>query len=414
MKRERMRNNRGFTLIELLVVMAISMFVLVAASKVMISMTTEFKQQTRISGKAIQSGFGLEFIRKDISSAGFGLPSGVFEGTANYSGLNWSMLSDEYTELKPSVMPGSLYDNDLAPPRMIDARYPVAPYTNGYALNGSSYLIIRSTAVGTDPVAGKFYVLKNISGVKFVNSVWSLGYEKGADPYRDPDINDSDMVIVLTTQDANNLGLVTDPQDVKAGSPSFDTSPGTIANFRPRRDVVSMVYGISSRSTELNAPFNRVDYYVGNTDVPEKCAPNTGVLYRAEMLHSATGATLDTPVKIMDCVAKMRVEFAVDDNNDGVPETTFDTLAAKTAGYIRKNLKRVDVYILTHEGQFDPAFEYLDNTGAIGNIAVGTMGQEFDAKNIVGDNLVNEVPYWKHFRWRVYKLSEMPVGRGSF
>jgi prepilin-type N-terminal cleavage/methylation domain-containing protein len=409
-----MRHEKGFTLVELVVVMAISMFVLVAASKVMISMTSQFKQQTRISEKSIESGVGLELFRKDISATGFGVPSGLYSGPNKNGQTDWSLINTTYTELVDSQLPGSTFDAENAPPKMIDA---MAPGTQEYGLNGSSYLVIRSAAVGLDPIAGKFFLIKNYKS-DVVPSSWVLEYAGGeSDPWRNPFINGTDRVIVTSTADPDNLGLVTNPRKPSDPAPfSFHTqSDGIVASFAsPVEGEVFIVYGISSKSNKLVAPFNRVDYYVSNMEVPSKCATGTGVLYRRDMRHS--DGMLDTPVRVFDCVALMQVVFGFDDDKNGEPEVFDDVTTGRTATGIRKNLKRVDVYILTHEGQFEPGYEYNDTTGT-GQIVVG--GDDgpvttFDAPGVVGSNLVNAVPYWKHFRWRVYKISERPVGKGTY
>jgi len=411
--RDRILHNRGFTLVELMVVMAISMFVLVAASKVMISMTSQFKQQSRIAGKSMESGFGLELMRKDISAAGFGLPTGIFNGGNSFNGRDWSVINGTYTELDSTVSPGSSYDSFDKPPKMIDAR---APGTVTHGLNNSSYIVIRSAAVGTDPIAGKYYLLKQMNNSPGPTlSKWELGYDAGDDPYRDPDIESGSGVIVITTVDSKNMGLVTRPQYQQTGSLSYKTTPGTISTgFGPINEFDTyVVYGLNSRSSNLRAPFNRVDYYVGNTEVPQKCATNTGVLYRAGMNHD-TGK-LDAPIRVMDCVALMYVVFGFDSNGDGTIDELLDTLYTKTASYIRKFLVKVDVYILTHEGQFEPSYEYRDELGT-GKIEVGGDGfvREFNASGLVYGGLVNNIPFWKHFRWRVYKLSVRPMGRGTY
>ena len=71
---------RGFTLVELMVVMAITVFVLAATSKILVSMISTMKQQSKIAETSIESVVGLEIMRRDIQSAGFGLPNGMSSG----------------------------------------------------------------------------------------------------------------------------------------------------------------------------------------------------------------------------------------------------------------------------------------------------------------------------------------------
>ena len=418
----------GFTLIELLVVMAISMFVLVAASKVMISMTTQFKQQTRISEKSIEGGVGMEMIRRDISLAGFGLATGTYSGINEFANTDWSFMNSTYKELDAGEKPGSFFQNPNKPPKMIEAHLLTdLAIIDTHGLNGSSYLTVRSPAVGSDPVAGRFVLSKKYVEGKFANtSSWDSGLldpnQPDPDPDRDPKLTTSDLVVVVSTADKDNLGLVTDLANPTKFYANMDNN-GRFGNFDPVEvGDIHVAYGVSNTGTALSAPFNRVDYYVGRTGVPEKCAPETGVLYRAQMLHARKEKAAlmqgspqlsppEPPVRVMDCVAMMHVEF-------GIGNITTSFLDTYTAADIRKKLNRVDVFILTHEGQFDPGYEYYDkdNTGEIilNPLSDNPDPAVFPAATKVKEHLVNGVPYWKHFRWRVYKLSGRPVGKGTF
>ena len=86
-----------------MVVMAITVFVLAATSKVLVSLISTFKQQSKIAESSIESVVGLEVVRRDIQSAGFGLASGIAQGVSTFRDPDWSVLND-YTE---AVNPGA-------------------------------------------------------------------------------------------------------------------------------------------------------------------------------------------------------------------------------------------------------------------------------------------------------------------
>ena len=76
----------------------------------------------------------------------------------------------------------------------------------------------------------------------------------------------------------------------------------------------NIVYGIDNVIPVR--PFNRAEYYIDNTAVPQRCAPNTGVLVKAVVAHDAAGTT-PTLLPLLDCVADMQVVYGLDNNADG-------------------------------------------------------------------------------------------------
>lgn len=402
----RLAREQGFTIIELLVVMAISLFVLAASSKIMISMTTDFKQQTRIAQKSLESGFGLDVLRHDILMAGFGLPTGIKNtagGLVKYDKTDWSVFSASYKELNADQLPGYEYNDAKSPyfkpPKLVAVGTPAAPYSA--ASNGSDYLVLRGASLATDQKAGKFHVFShNPVGPDGTKSQWDTGYAGlTGDPWRNPALTPKTKVIVLNTKDEDNFGLV--------NTTTFWTTYDATSNFRPvDEQSLAIIYGIASdlgkTTSQLVAPFNRVDYYLSDEKVPSRCAPGSAVLMRAEMMHNNDEkGDLGNKVKIMDCVLYMQVRLGLDTDNDGTPDDfsrfTFD----KSAKKIRDELREVAVYLLTHEGQFDRNFEYNDDNA--GHIQVGD--HSFAVSANVGTN-------WKNYRWRVLKLSESPIGGG--
>ena len=68
------KNNNGFTLVELIVVIGIFVVVIAITGKGLNAVLKHVSLQSKIAEGNIEGVLGLEMMRRDISSAGFGLP----------------------------------------------------------------------------------------------------------------------------------------------------------------------------------------------------------------------------------------------------------------------------------------------------------------------------------------------------
>jgi hypothetical protein len=151
----------------------------------------------------------------------------------------------------------------------------------------------------------------------------------------------------------------------------------------------NIVYGIDN--VQPVRPFNRADYYIDNTAVPQRCAPNTGVLVKVVLPHDGTAPTL---LPLLDCVADMQIVYGLDNNADGAVEAwSSDISAGMTAEDIRTQLAEVRVHILAQEGQRDDSY-----TTPSGTIFVGSQG--------VGRNF--NVGVNTNYRWKQYSIVVKP------
>ena len=171
-----------------------------------------------------------------------------------------------------------------------------------------------------------------------------------------------------------------------------------------------MVYGVDPGSSNLRMPFNRADYFIstvdelGNNIVPNRCAPNTGVLVKATVNHSNGNFTV---LPLLDCVADMQVIYGLDTNVDGDFDPAHDAadiysedLTALTAQTIHEQVRQVRVYILAHEGQKDTTFTYpastVDVDGDVG------LGRTFNLATSIG------APEYQQYRWKLFKVIVTP------
>ena len=436
------RREEGFTLVELLITMVVFVLVIAAASSIFSSLLNQFKQQSRIMESNTEGVVGLEMLRSDLQQAGFGLPWHAETGGPEDADDNWQAL-DRYLEAAgasnsdptdpsyyndgdtPSAFPGPPINRA---PRAILAQNDAGPEL-GNGLH-SDYLVVKSTSIGLGAPAQKWTYITNDDDVISVR-IWNPTNDPAAAKNAYEDLENNDLVVLeraaMGTGGLNQRVLLTN------GGAFFttfmDTAAAFPAAFKPLLSGdTNIIYGVAT--TALRAPFNRADFYVAAPvdNMPSKCAPNTGILYKAVM-NQGTGAGGGdfTRYPLLDCVADMQVVFLTfeDLNNNGTmeakelqlenadyPYTTFGaTGQGLIAQEIRDRVKGVVVYVLAHEGQRDTNFTFNNfSTGCgVGNcIRVGDfdnlgnlMGREFDLSRI-GAGFAN-------YRWKVYKIAaELP------
>jgi len=161
-----------------------------------------------------------------------------------------------------------------------------------------------------------------------------------------------------------------------------------------------VIYGVDP-DTNLRMPFNRADYYIQRpASIPQACAPNTGVLYKAT-INQSNGAL--NPEPLVDCVADLQVIYRLDTNNDGTIDSTVNDISGLTAQQIRDRVKEIRVYILSHEGQKDGAFKFASSTITVGEFGVG---RTFNLSSTIGSG-------WENYRWKVSTLVVKPRNLAS-
>ncbi len=365
-----MRRDRGFTLIELLMVMLIFGFVLAATSDMFVGIIGGFTQQSKIAETNIEGVIGLEMLRRDVESAGYGLPWMIPSGTT-------------YSEVPGGNATAAAYnDSPSNPPKAIVSGDGVGPY-----VSGTDYLVIKAINIARNGTCTKWTHLLNDGNV----TIWTSTSPGSVD-----NLNDSEKVIVISpgTPTTNSRALVAPtsfPSAISFGDRSSFVSP----------TETRIIYGVDP-SSNLIMPFNRADYYVSTSNIPGRCAPGTGVLVKAVVNQSTAGNGFSaaTTYPLLDCVADMQVSYKLDRNGDGVLSSTsvLNDLSGVNlnAQQIRDQVKEVRVDILAHEGQKDT--NYTHNTNPV---QVGSPGRSFDFGT-------SGIPGWQNYRWKVYTLVVKP------
>ncbi|MRR57999.1 MAG: prepilin-type N-terminal cleavage/methylation domain-containing protein [Deltaproteobacteria bacterium] len=366
-----LQNDRGFSLIELVVVMGIFVGVIAIAGSAFNVVLNHASIQSKTAESNIEGVLGLEMMKKDISSAGFGLP--------------WSFqTSITYSEASQTI-PAVYNDAPSGEPRGVWGEDDVNAAT---LIAGTDYLVIRATSIGTSRAAQRWSYM-NYTGATKPNPVVPFTWPK------DNLVNANGVIVVRV-----GLSGTFTKELVMAGETAFSTNYGTLSSFEPNEpNVTHYIYGVDD-GTPLRMPFNRADYYVkvptDAAELPQRCAPNTGILYKATVNQNG-GALRELP--LLDCVADMQVVYTLEPPGSGTTTETNDIFTppdALSAEQIRERLKAVKVYVLTHEGGRDRHYSYPNSTI---NVGPAGSGRTFTLTNI---------PDYSHYRWKVYFLTAKP------
>ena len=343
------RNESGISLPEVLISLAIVMLVLYAAMTFFIGTVRQYKVQTKIIETSVEGVLGLELLRRDVESLGFG--------------LHWDN-GISYTERTAAGLGeiAALNDSPGAPRPVVSIDCAAA------TVNHSDYLVIRSARVGSAGAAGKWTTLRVGSATRN----WGSAEE---------DLSGGDRVIVIAPGgvNQNRRTLLT---------PVSGTNFSSLGAYAPiDASQTNIVYGVHDAT--LDRPFNRAEYYIADNaslTIPPRCAPNTGILVKAVVRHDGTGTTPDL-LPLLDCVADMQVVYVL----NGAP---ISDIRPFSADVIRTQLSEVQVYILAQEGMRDDTYKH-----ASASILVGP-------DTVRGRNV--DVSAYRNYRWKVYSIAVRP------
>lgn len=403
------KRQEGFTLVELMVTMVIFLFTIVAASNLFATVLGQFKQQSKIAETSIQGLVGFEMLRFDIEQAGYGIPFD-YVSSINYE----EALDDPNTQWDDD----SDFINDAPgnPPRAITV-YENQSWDPSSALaltKKADVLAIKAMNVAVNDAAHKWTYTTVFEKVVYPPVVWGSAEE---------DLADGDFVAVVKT------GSEVNHRDLVVGTSGFFTTfkkgPPIGLNddsFSPKVSDgldARVIYGIKNASNIANEvprmPFNRADYYIRRPAtpglMPSRCAPGTGILYKGVINNSqdAGGGGVHTEYPLVECVIDMQVVLAADQDRNGTIESYYKFWpAGTTAKDIREQLKEIRIYVLAHEGQIDPNYQFNNPTNADPASPAYdiTDPQAFslnitDLKDAVGAN-------YRNYRWKLYTMVFIP------
>ena len=400
-------------MVELLVSMAIVLLIIGAAATAYLKLLRTYRTQGRLAESYMANLTGLEMLRYDIETAGFGLPASLSAG-ATYT---------EASDNSVPYTPANLNDSPNNPPR------PLAHLDNAGA-NGSDVLTIKSSAanVFNNPAGKKWSMVTNFTGTNPIVKLWGV---TTLDPVMD--FKTGDRFIVLDNNGnlqpaAGNWSCYT--FNASAPNTGYYSNASTIGN--PNTQQVWYIYGLDSSEGAHNMPFNRVDYYLDKItgQYPSSCAGSTYTLYRT-VVDQASGKLLNKN-PLVDCVRDFQVAFGIEPNGDPTQPIQWQkTLTIEgvpmNAAQIQQQLREVRVFVLFQEGLGDtsttPSFRFsgILNLGDQdiatsldpGDYPAGTNTfQQLSSSALPGNvSLSSFTPAGRdlQYRWKIIEISVKPM-----
>lgn len=343
---------KGFTLIEVIVTLFILMAALAIGYYTFVRVLKLSFYHSSTTKSQIDTLMGTALLRYDCEMAGYGLTQSIPNGV-------------DYNEAVSSPAK----DYNVAPG--IPWPYQIGTYNN------NSYLVIRSCLANINSASKKWSIMY------YDGSSWQIqGY---TDNLGWP-ANESDYHFTKG-EDDNNYVIILNKRDLYAksnGLYSFKLSTLPSNANIPPSDHIYMVYGVSP-NTPLRMPFNRVDYFLDNTNLPKFCEPSTYKLYRTT-INQANGGMNKQP--LLDCVAKFQV--AIKSNGKWfTSENPFGSVIDS------QNSQEVRIFIIQQSGKFNS--EYTNqNKIDLGDADTGILDSFVPTGNQV------------HYQWKIIKLSIIP------
>jgi hypothetical protein len=375
------RKEHGYTLVELIVVMAIFIVVMIITGSAFNALLSSSTKTSKSVETQITDIIGLEVLRFDIKHAGYGLT--YFFPTA--------IVYNEAENVPNDPVPGINAAN------YNDASNPPRPFRlgNNVGVNGSDYLVVKSTMVSGSATAAKW------------NYVTTGGAPKVWDEAAKNLINGEGVIVVDPAPNA-------DPDEqrqlvVTGGVYGAEVGVDLPSFYPTESDQSYLIFGVDSGAA-LKMPFNRADYYIRRpADISQRCAPGTGILYKSVLSQVANENFSDIP--LFDCVGDIQVVFSlatnapVDNSINSHVDGTGNNVEGLTLYQLASRVKEVRLYILTHEGRSDMTYSFPANPINVGeDFGAGVLGRTWTTANMAAIFGAN----WQNYRWKVYTLVVIP------
>jgi len=398
-------NKNGFTLIELVVVMGVFVIVLMIASTAFKTVLQNSNTVSKSEVSNIEGVVGLEMMRHDLTQAGFGL----------FTDIDTTISAPSYSEAT-GTFESTYNDSPNRIPRPVRGANNITTADLANVINNSDYLVIKATTLGASMASQKWTYINGVSTSK----IWSSGIN---------DLKNGSDYVIAVKQSYNNgtikRRLVYNTASPNSLTVTFRTDGAYNDPFRPNANgVLYYYYGIADTSAAGSpiAPFNRTDYAVKRIagEVPSRCAPGAGVLYKMNMIQQGGGSAGQfTSTPVLDCVADMQVVLGWNTSNP--PGTNIDTysnadvstysgataLPALDANYVSQHLKVIKVYILAQDGDRDPSYANTNTAMLVGDIYLGA-GDTATETDTLSHYVDLTGANYQNYRWKLYRIVVRP------
>jgi len=375
--------------------MALFMIIIIISSQAFNKILSISSQQTKSSESNVQGIIGLEMMRVDLEHAGYGLPwkldfvANFPEGDAAANYIAPGIATEGFNDTNNTTS-----DTNKVPRAVLAAKS-----TSSVPVERDrDYLVIKSVLAGTSDTVRKWTYVQGV-GTDSRLKAWGTNDFKAGERVITIDSRTKKLIGTGTAAASFSYPITAQMLPPPATPLATPLDPPTAA-FQPQQDTDVFVAYAVSESTDLRAPYNRVDYFVKRPttagSMPTRCAEGTGILYKAVM-NQSNGAFPPSP--LIECVADMQVIFTLDTDGDGAADLHVgeDGLSALTAKEIRSQLKEIRVYIVAHEGGKDSNYTHSASSIYVGEFG---NGRTLDLTLFGAD--------YKNYRWKMYKLVVAP------
>ena len=394
-----MKSQSGMTMVELMVSLAIVLLVSVAVTAGYIKIITAYKSQGAISSNFMSNVTGFDLMRYDLQMAGYGVPSTI-------SGYTYTEAAPKtsYSAYIPPYDPSTLNEASISNTNGPPHAFVLGGGASGATLSGntSAVLAIKSSVANISNASGHFGIVSSALDTSATNLVTG------------------DHYILIDSSGALQQGSAAGVWDntFNSGSP-----PGALAG-----GLVGFLFGLGPTAANT-MPFNRVDYYLDNYNLPSYCAPNTFELYRGAISQTKTGGLggllISPPSPLIDCVEDFQVAFGVDTSGTGttalVWQSDLGTENTNSAGggtttilmspaNQQQYVREVKVFIVYQEGRGSlgkpPEF------GFSGSLSMGDSQTTFPANTVISNpfySTFTPAGQYKHYRWRLKEIDVRPM-----
>jgi prepilin-type N-terminal cleavage/methylation domain-containing protein len=397
-----LRTNKGFTLVESIIVMLIMVIVLGITGDAFNRIVSQALGITKTAESNIAGIVGLELMRVDLESAGYGVPWS-FSQPINYAEATANpgiALND-----KDRVYPSDQTQNNV--PRAVMSTDNVASADQTVVFAGSDVLTVRSQSIANSAATKRWTYIE--SAVLPNTNPTPVKHQWTAD-----NLDNANTVVVI--QPVANLKptnqLVVNPA-TGVWTSTFLNYSATIGkppvyNDAEKKSDVYIIYGVDD-GTLLRMPFNRADFYVrrpaatesGSVGLPQRCNAATGVLFKG-VVQQSDGKYRPSEFPLLECVLDMQVVYELRTAGTTM-QTDASDIHTLTPSDVRGQVKAIKVYILTHDGGRDRNYTYPNAT-----IGVGPGDGKISGTGRTYDFAANNIPDWQNYRWRVYQIVARP------
>jgi prepilin-type N-terminal cleavage/methylation domain-containing protein len=334
---------KGFTLVEMIIVMLIFVIVIGITGDAFNRIVSKALSLTKTAESNIAGVVGLELMRVDLESAGYGVP--------------WS-FSNSISYVEATSAPGTeaiLNDNDRIyatdstqnnVPRAVMSTQIASGSDPTVVFGGSDVLVVRSQSVATNNAAKRWSYIE--SEVLPFTNLAPIPHQWSSDK-----LEATDRVVLVqpfgNLKQTNQLIVNASTGAWSAKFNNFSTiGKPPIYNDAEKKSDTYVIYGVQADSalTALRMPFNRADFYVrrpastenGYIWLPQRCNPSTGVLFKGVVGQKASGDYYELP--LLECVLDMQVVYEL--RLPGSPATkNSDDISTMTPKEVREQVKAV-------------------------------------------------------------------------